>query len=93
VLVDLSGLYPSAQGRRIKFSRGHRTVIEGPFPQSKELVAGYWIIQVKSMDEALEWANRFPFEALSRVYPGEYGAEGELEIRRVFEFEADDPPS
>jgi hypothetical protein len=60
-------------------------VIDGPFPESKQLVAGYWILQVQSMDEAVEWAERFPFEALSRIYPGEYGAEGELELRQVFE--------
>jgi hypothetical protein len=69
VLLDLSGLYPSAGGRRVKFSGGNRTVINGPFAESKELVAGYWILQVKSMDEAVEWAKRVPFEALSRIYP------------------------
>ena len=69
VLLDLSGLYPSAEGRRVKFSGGNRTVINGPFAESKELVAGYRILQVKSMDEAVEWANRVPFEALFRIYP------------------------
>jgi hypothetical protein len=48
---------------------------------------GYWILQVKSIDEAVEWAKRVPFEALSRIYPGEYGAVGEIEIRQVFELE------
>jgi hypothetical protein len=85
VLLDLSALYPSANGRRVRFSGGDRTVIDGPFAESKELVAGYWILQVESMDEAVEWAKRAPFEALSRIYPGEYGAEGEIEIRQVFE--------
>ena len=85
VLLDLSGLHPSAGGRRVKFSGGNRTVINGPFAESKELVAGYWILQVKSMDEAVEWAKRVPFEALSRIYPGEYGAVGEIEIRQLFE--------
>jgi hypothetical protein len=85
VLLDLAGLLPSAVGRRVRFSGGNRTVIEGPFPESKQLVAGYWILQVPSMDEAVEWAKRAPFEALSRIYPGEYGATGEIEIRRVFE--------
>jgi hypothetical protein len=85
VLVDLAGLLPSVVGKRVKFSGGNRTVIDGPFPESRQLVAGYWILQVKSMDEAVEWAQRYPFEALSRIYPGEYGAEGELEIRQVFE--------
>jgi hypothetical protein len=85
VLVDLAGLLPSAMGRRVKFSGGNRTVIDGPFPDPKQVIAGYWILQVQSMDEAVNWAERFPFEALSRIYPGEYGAEGELEIRQVFE--------
>ena len=87
VLLDLAGLLPSAEGRRVKFAGGNRTVIDGPFPASKELIAGYWILQVQSMDEAVEWAKRAPFEALSRIYPGEYGATGEIEIRRVFEME------
>jgi hypothetical protein len=90
VLLDLAGLLPSAVGRRVRFSGGNRTVIEGPFPESKQLVAGYWILQVPSMDEAVEWAKRAPFEALSRIYPGEYGATGEIEIRRVFELEGFD---
>jgi hypothetical protein len=87
VLVDLAGLLPSAEGRRVQFAGGNRTVIEGPFPESKALIAGYWILQVPSMDEAVSWAKRAPFEALSRIYPGEYGATGEIEIRRVFEME------
>ena len=90
VVLDLAGLYPSAGGRRVKFSGGNRTVINGPFAESKELIAGYWILQVKSMDEAVEWANRVPFEALSQIYPGEYGAEGEIEIRQLFELEGSD---
>jgi hypothetical protein len=87
VLIDLAGLLPSAEGRRVTFAGGTRTVIEGPFPESKQLIAGYWILQVESMEEAVEWAKRAPFEALSRIYPGEYGATGEIEIRRVFELE------
>jgi hypothetical protein len=90
VVLDLAGLYPSAGGRRVKFSGGNRTVINGPFAESKELIAGYWILQVKSMDEAVEWARRVPFEALSRIYPGEYGAVGEIEIRQLFELEGSD---
>ena len=85
VLIDLAGLLPSAVGRRVRFSGGNRAVVDGPFPESKQLVAGYWILQVPSMDEAVEWAERFPFEAWSRIYPGEYGAEVEIEIRQVFE--------
>jgi hypothetical protein len=87
VLQDLAGLLPSAEGRRVRFAEGDRTVIDGPFPESKALVAGYWILQVESMEEAVEWAKRAPFEALARIYPGEYGATGEIEIRRVFELE------
>jgi hypothetical protein len=88
VLVDLAGLLPSVMGRRVKLSGGDRTVIDGPFTESKQLIAGYWILQVQSMDEAVEWAERFPFEAWSRIYPGEYGAEVEIEIRQVFEPES-----
>ncbi len=90
VLLDLAGLLPSAEGRRVKFSGGDHAVIDGPFAESKELIAGYWILQVPSMEEAVEWAKRAPFEALSRIYPGEYGATGEIEIRRVFELEGFD---
>jgi hypothetical protein len=85
VLLDLAGLLPSATGRRVKVSGGSHTVIDGPFAESKQLIAGYWILQVQSMDEAVEWADRFPFEAWSQIYPGEYGAEIEIEIRQVFE--------
>ena len=87
VLIDLAGLHPSGEGKRVKFSDGNRTVIDGPFGESKEPIAGYWILDVKSMDEAADWAKRVPFEALARIYPGEYGAEGEVEIRQVFELE------
>jgi hypothetical protein len=93
VLIDLAGLLPSATGRRVKFAEGNRTVIDGPFPEAKQLVAGYWILQVPSMDQAVEWANRAPFEALSRIYPGEYGATGEIELRQVFELEGLDAPA
>lgn len=92
LLVDLAGLLPSAEGSRVKYSGGSRAVINGPFDEPKKLIAGYWILQVTSMDDAVEWANRAPFEALSRIYPGEYGAEGEIEIRPVFEPERPDAP-
>ena len=88
VLIDLAGLLPSAMGRRVRFSGGNRAVIDGPFAESKQLIAGYWILQVQSMDEAVDWAERFPFEAFSGIYPGEYGAEVEIEIRQVFEPES-----
>jgi len=93
VLLDLAGLLQSVAGRRVRFAEGKRAVIDGPFPESKQLVAGYWILQVPSMDEAVAWAERFPFEAFSRIYPGEYGAESEVEIRQVFELEGFDASS
>ena len=89
VLIDLAGLLPSASGRRVRFSDGDRTVLNGPFPKPKELIAGYWILQVPSMDAAVEWAERLPFEAFSQIYPGEYGAEVEVEIRQLFEPESE----
>jgi hypothetical protein len=87
VLLDLAALHPSGEGKRVTFSDGNRTVTDGPFGESKEPIAGYWILDVKSMDEAVEWAKRIPFEALARIYPGDYGAHGEVEIRQVFELE------
>jgi hypothetical protein len=80
VLIDLAGLQPSAKGARIKFSGGGRTVIDGPFAETKELIAGYWLIQVKSKDEAIEWAQRCPAPHGDHV-------EGELELRQVFELD------
>ena len=80
VLLDLSGLQPSSRGARIKFSGGKRTVVDGPFTESKELIAGYWIIEVKSREEAIEWAKRAP-------NPQREGQEGEIEIRQFFELE------
>jgi hypothetical protein len=80
VLVDLSGLHPSSKGARIKFSGGKRAVIDGPFAETKELIAGYWIIKVKSKEEAIEWAKRVPA-------PHGEGQEGEIEIRQFFEME------
>jgi hypothetical protein len=76
VLLDASGLKPSSQGVRVKYSGAKRTVIDGPFAESKELVAGFWVIQVKSTEEAIEWAKRVPFEN------GE-----EVELRPFFELE------
>jgi hypothetical protein len=82
VLLDLAALHWSAEGVRVGFSRGARTVTKGPFGAPKETVAGYWILKVTSMNEAVEWAKRLPFEA-----GGEPEAEGEIEIRQVFELE------
>ena len=80
VLVDLSGLQASSKGARIKFSGGKTTVIDGPFAETKELIAGYWIINVKSKAEALEWAKRIPA-------PHGKDQEGEIELRQFFELE------
>ena len=80
VLLDLGALHWSAEGVRVRFSGGERTVVKGPFGEPKEIVAGYWILQVKSMDEAIEWAKSLPFEA-----GGEPDAVGEVEIRQLFE--------
>ena len=83
VLLDGSGLTPSSQGARVRFSAGgKRAVIDGPFTEAKELVAGYWLIQVKSKEEAIEWAKRIPFEPDPRP-----GAEPEIELRRLFELD------
>jgi len=79
VMLAGEGLHPSSKGARIKFSGDKRTVIDGPFAETKELVAGFWIWQVKSKEEAIQWAKRCPNPT---------GAQGELEIRQIFE--ADD---
>jgi hypothetical protein len=81
LLVDLSGLQASSKGARVKFSAGKRTVIDGPFTETKELIAGYWIIDVKSKTEAIEWAKRAPCDAEGP------SSEGEIEIRQFFELE------
>ena len=76
IMLAGEGLQPSANGKRIQLSGGKRTVVDGPFAETKELIAGYWIWQVRSLDEAVEWARRCP-----DPMPGE---EGELEIRPIF---------
>jgi hypothetical protein len=80
IMLGGDGLHPSAKGKRIKFSGSKRSVVDGPFAETKELIAGYWIWQVRSLDEAVEWARRCP-----NPMPN---AEGELELRPIFE--ADD---
>jgi hypothetical protein len=79
VLLDASGLQSSAKGFRVKFASDKRTIVDGPFAEAKELVAGYWIINVKSREEALEWAKKVP----SPVEEGD----GEIEVRQFFELE------
>ena len=81
VLLDLCGLQPSSKGARIKFSpEGKRGVIDGPFTETKDLIAGYWLIQVKSREEAIEWAKRAPA-------PHGAGVESEIEVRQLFELD------
>jgi hypothetical protein len=78
VMLAGEGLQPSSKGARVKFSGDKRTVIDGPFTETKELIAGFWLIQVKSREEAIEWVKRVPNPT---------GEEGEIEIRQVFEAE------
>ncbi|MGH3935397.1 MAG: YciI family protein [Pseudonocardiaceae bacterium] len=75
VLLAGEGLHASSKGARIRYSKDKRTVTDGPFTEAKELIAGFWLIQVTSKEEAIEWASRIPF------------ADGEVEIRQVFEAE------
>jgi len=76
VMLAGEGLYPSSKGKRVRFDGSKRTVIDGPFAETKELVAGFWMWQVKSMDEAVEWLKRAPFDGGT-----------EIELRPVFEAE------
>jgi hypothetical protein len=80
VMLAGEGLHPSSKGARVRFSGDKRTVIDGPFAETKELIAGFWLIQAKSREEAIEWVKRAP-----NPFPG---TESEIEIRQVFE--ADD---
>ncbi len=75
VMLAGEGLHPSSKGARVKFSGGKPTVVDGPFAETKELVAGYWIWQVKSKDEAIAWLERSPFQ------------DAEIEVRQIFEAE------
>jgi hypothetical protein len=76
VLLAAEGLQPTSKGKRVKFSGANRTVIDGPFTEANELIAGFWLWQVRSMEEAIEWLKRAPFDAGT-----------EIEIRQVFEAE------
>jgi hypothetical protein len=80
VMLAGEGLHPSSKGARVRFEGGRTTVVDGPFAEAKELIAGFWLWQVRDMDEAIEWARRCPAD------PGT-PAGAELEIRRVFEAE------
>ena len=79
IMLAGDGLHPSSRGKRVRFSGGKKTVLDGPFAETKELIAGFWIWQVSSMDEAIEWVRRCP-----DPMPGE---ESEIEIRPIFEAE------
>jgi len=76
VMLAGEGLHPSSKGARVEFAGDKRTVVDGPFTETKELVAGFWILQVKSKEEAIEWVKRIP---------NPDGAHGEVEIRQIFE--------
>jgi hypothetical protein len=78
VMLDGAGLQPTSKGARVRFSGKNRTVIDGPFAETKELIAGYWIFQVKSKEEAIEWVKRCPNPMIG---------ESEIEIRQFFELE------
>jgi hypothetical protein len=80
VLLDANGLQPSSKGWRVRYSGGKGTIVDGPFAETKELIAGYTLIQVRSREEAIEWARRFPAPF------GEL-ADGEIEVRPLFEFD------
>jgi len=75
-LVELSGLHPSSKGTRVKFSKGILTITDGPFPETKELIGGFWIIDVKSKEEALEWAKRAPMPETRDL---------EIELRQILD--------
>jgi hypothetical protein len=84
VLLDATGLQPSAKGWRIRYHGGKRSVVDGPFAETKELIAGYTLIQVRSREEAMEWARRFPA-------PFGEQADGEIEVRQLYELEDFEP--
>lgn len=80
VLLDGAGLQPTKTGMKIKFSGGRKAVLDGPFTEAREIIAGYWLIQCKTREEAFEWARRAP-------NPAEAGRDGEIEVRQLHEIE------
>ena len=82
VLLDLAGLHPTSKGARIRYSGDKVAVIDGPFAETRELIAGYWLIQVKSRQEAIDWGKRIP---------NPYGEDGEVELRQLFELDDFEP--
>ena len=75
VMLDGTGLHPTSKGWKVKFDKSKRAIVDGPFAEAKECIAGYWLIQTKTREEALEWSKQIPFE------------EGEVEVRQLFELE------
>ena len=84
VLLDGAGLHPSSKGWRVRYSGDKRTIVDGPFAETKELIAGYTLIQTKTREEALEWARRFPNPTIDH-------AECEIEVRQLFDLEDFEP--
>jgi hypothetical protein len=80
VLLEGEGLRPRKQGAVVKFANNQRTVVDGPYTEAKEVIAGYWMLQVNSKEEAVEWAKRVPLHV-----DDQFGTEGEIEVRQVFE--------
>lgn len=80
VMLDGAGLHPSAKGWRVQYTGGKRTIVDGPFAETKELIAGYWLIQTKTREEALEWSRRIP-------NPAQGGRDCHVEVRQLFELE------
>ena len=78
IVLAMDGLHPSSKGARVKFSGNSRTVVDGPFTETKELIAGFWLWQVKSLEEAIEWVKRCP---------NPHAGDSEIEVRQVFEME------
>jgi hypothetical protein len=84
VMLDGAGLQPTAKGWRVRYEGGKHTVVDGPFPETKELIAGYWIIKTRTREEALEWTKRIP-------NPASHGADCHVEVRQLFELEDFEP--
>lgn len=79
IMLDGAGLHPSSRGARVKFNGDKRAVVDGPFAETKELIAGFWVLDVKSLEECIEWVKKVPSDA--------EGVESEIEIRQIFEAE------
>jgi hypothetical protein len=82
IMLDGAGLHPTSKGAKVRFSNGKVSVIDGPFTEAKELVAGYWLLEAKSQDEVIEWMKRAPFRQFT-----EQGGEIDLQIRQLYDLE------